>query len=171
MLRLNDTNAPLPAELWEDLRATSMVTLSTVLIRRGLRRTHLRGVFPLRPGARLAGEAVTLRLVPAREDQGESTMLANPEYPQRKVVERIGPGQVLVIDAHGYTAAGVLGAILALRMAQRGAAGIVTDGAVRDAAALRALELPVFAAGAHPAQHTAEHIAAEIDVPIGCGGV
>lgn len=171
MLRLNDTSVPLPDSLWQDLALASTATLSTVLIRRGLQQTHLRGVFPLRPGARLMGEAVTLRLVPAREDQGEPAMLANPEYPQRKVVERIGPGQVLVVDAHGNTTAGVLGAILALRMARRGAAGIVTDGAVRDAAELRALELPVFAAGAHPAQHTAAHIAAELDVPIGCGGV
>ncbi len=171
MLSLNDTSAPLPADLWEDLRVASTATLSTVLIRHGLLRTHMRGVFPLRPGARLMGEAVTLRLVPAREDQGDPAMLANPAYPQRKVVEHIRPGQVLVVDAHGDTTAGVLGAILALRMARRGAAGIVTDGAVRDAAELRALELPVFAAGAHPAQHTAAHIAADLDVPVGCGGV
>jgi regulator of RNase E activity RraA len=171
MLRLKDATMPLPAALWEDLRAASTATLSSVLIRRGLRPTHLRGVFPLRPGACLTGDAVTLRLVSARADQGSPEMLANPEYPQRKVVERIGPGQVLVVDAHDHTAAGVLGAILALPRARRGAAGIVTEGAVRDAAALRALDLPMSATGAHPAQHTTEHIAAEMDVPTGCGGV
>lgn len=163
--------APLPESLWEDLRVASTATLSTMLIRRGLRQTHMRGVFPLQAGARLAGEALTLRFVPAREDVSDPALLANPEYPQRKAVEQIGPGQVLVVDARGELGAGILGGILARRMARRGAAGIVTDGAVRDAADLRARAMPVFAAAAHPAPHTALHLAADLDRPITCGGV
>ena len=162
---------PLPQSLWDDLRIASTATLSTVLIRRGLRQTQMRGMFPLRPGARLAGEAVTLRFVPAREDLSDPAMLANPEYPQRKAVETISAGQVLVVDARGELGAGILGGILALRMARRGAAGIVTDGAVRDASDLRALEMPVFAAAPHPAQHTALHLAVDLNRPIACGGV
>jgi regulator of RNase E activity RraA len=162
---------PLPDSIWDDLRVASTATLSSELARRGLRQTLMRGVFPLRPGARLAGEAMTLRFVPAREDISGSGLVGNPEYPQRKAVESIAPGQVLVADGRGELGAGTFGSILGLRMARRGAAGIVTDGAVRDVAGLRALEMPVFAAAAHPAAHFALLLAADIDQPIGCGGV
>ena len=162
---------PLPASLWDDLAVATTATLSTVLIKRGLRQTHLTGVFPLASGKRVVGEAVTLRYLPAREDRSDPGLLANPEYPQRKVVELVGPGEVLVVDARGDLGGGILGGILALRMLRRGAAGIVTDGAVRDADDLATLEMPVFAAGRHPAQHTAVHLAADIGLPIACGGV
>ena len=162
---------PLPASLWDDLKVASAATLSTVLIRHGLGRTMMQGVFPLRRGSRLAGEAMTLRFVPAREDLGNPAMLADPEYPQRKAVENIPAGKVLVVDARGELRAGILGDILVTRMAARGAAGLVTDGALRDAASIRRMEWPVFAAGAHPAQHTDRHFAVGIDEIIACGGV
>jgi len=166
-----DVLAPLPATLWEDLKIASAATLSTVLIRRGFGRTMMQGVFPLRSGARIAGEAMTLRFVPAREDLGDPAMLANPEYPQRKAVENIPAGKVLVVDARGDLGAGILGDILVTRMQARGAAGLVTDGCLRDAAGIRAMDWPVFAAGAHPAQHTDRHFAVGIDEIIACGGV
>jgi regulator of RNase E activity RraA len=166
-----DALPPLPASLWEDLEIASTATLHTVLARRGLRSTAMRGVLPLRPGARLAGEATTLRFVPMREDLLDPAMLANPQYPQRKIVENIPVGLVLVVDARGDTGAGILGNILVTRMAARGARGLVTDGALRDAGSIRAMAMPVFAAGAHPAQHIERHYAVGIDEPIGCGGV
>lgn len=170
MLKTNDT-APLPASLWEDLAVATTATLSTACARRGLRSVCTAGVYPLRPGMRVAGEAYTLRLLPTREDVGEPTFLANPNYPQRHAIETVGPGQVLVVDARGDTRAGILGDILTLRIARRGAAGLVTDGAVRDAQGVAATGLPVFAAGAHPLQHTAIHVAADEQLPIQCGGV
>jgi len=162
---------PLPAALWEDLKVATTATLSTVLIRRGLRATMMQGVLPLRPGMRVAGEATTLRYVPAREDLSDPALLANPQYPQRKVVENVAAGKVLVVDARGDLRAGILGDILMTRMAVRGAAGVVTDGAMRDAAGIRSQRWPVFAAGVHPAQHTDRHLAVGIDETIGCGGV
>ncbi|HEY8838478.1 MAG TPA: ribonuclease activity regulator RraA, partial [Dehalococcoidia bacterium] len=162
---------PLPESLWQDLAIATTATLSTVLIRRGLRSTMMTGVFPLRPGAKVAGEAMTLRFVPAREDMSDPAMLANPEYPQRKAVENIPAGKVLVVDARGDTRAGILGDILVTRMKARGAKGLITDGALRDACSIRAMDWAVFAAGAHPAQHTDRHFAAGIDETIGCGGV
>jgi regulator of RNase E activity RraA len=162
---------PLPESLWQDLAIATTATLSTVLIGRGLRSTMMTGVFPLRPGAKVAGEAMTLRFVPAREDMSDPAMLANPEYPQRKAVENIPAGKVLVVDARGDTRAGILGDILVTRMKARGAKGLITDGALRDAGSIRAMDWAVFAAGAHPAQHTDRHFAAGIDETIGCGGV
>ncbi len=163
--------APLPAALWDDLAGASTATLNTVLVRHGLRSTAMSGVFPLRPGMRLAAEATTLRYVPMREDIRDPAILANPEYPQRKIVENIAAGRVLVVDARGDTGAGILGDILITRMRVRGAKGVVTDGAMRDAAGIRELGWPVFAAAAHPAQHIERHFAVGIDEVIGCGGV
>jgi regulator of RNase E activity RraA len=111
-----DTAAPLPATLWDDLAVATTATLNTVLIRRGLRSTAMSGVFPLRAGMRLAGEATTLRYVPMREDFRDPAMLANPQYPQRKLVENIAADRVLVVDARGDTNAGILGDILITRM-------------------------------------------------------
>jgi regulator of RNase E activity RraA len=162
---------PLPDALWEDLALAPTATLHTVLARRGLRSTAMRGVLPLRSGARVAGEATTLRFVPMREDLLDPAMLANPQYPQRKIVENMPAGKVLVVDARGDAGAGILGNILVTRLAARGAKGLLTDGALRDAAAIRAMELPVFAAGVHPAQHIESHYAVGIDEVIGCGGV
>ena len=170
MLKANDS-APLPDQLWRDLALATTATLSTALARRGLRAVCMTGPKPLRAGMRLAGEAYTLRLLPTREDLGEPTFLADPAYPQRHAIETVGPGQVLVVDARGDVTAGILGDILTLRVARRGAAGIVTDGAVRDADGVATIGLPLFAAGAHPLQHTARHIAADEQLPIQCGGV
>lgn len=170
MLTPNDIT-PLPDQLWRDLEIATTATLSTALARAGLRSVCMVGPRPLRPGMRVAGEAYTLRLLPTREDVGEPTFLANPAYPQRHAIETVGPGQVLVVDARGDIAAGILGDILTLRIARRGAAGLVTDGAVRDATGVAGTGLPVFSSGAHPLQHTARHVAADEQVPIQCGGV
>ncbi len=163
--------APLPNSLWEDLRIASTATLSTELVRHGLRRTMMRGVFPLEPGSRLAGEAFTLRFGPAREDITSPAMLGHDRSLLIAAVETVPPGQVLVIDARGELNGSVIGDILALRMARRGAAGVVTDGAVRDVAPLRAIGLPVFAAGLHPAPFPAVHVALDMGRPVSCGGV
>jgi len=170
MLRPNDF-APLPEALWQDLRTASTATLSSALARRGLRAVCMFGPKPLRTGMRCAGEAYTLRMLPTREDLGEPSFLANPDYPQRHAIEAIGPGQVLVVDARGDLRAGILGDIFTLRIARRGAVGLVTDGAVRDATGVAETGIAVFAAGAHPLQHTAIHIAADEQLPIQCGGV
>ncbi|MDT4989948.1 MAG: hypothetical protein QOI74_4042, partial [Micromonosporaceae bacterium] len=90
---------------------------------------------------------------------------------QKRAVESIGPGEVLVMDARRQPHAGTIGDILALRAKVRGAAGVVTDGAVRDRDALAALGLPIFAAAAHPAVLGRLHVPWDIDVPIACGNV
>ena len=70
---------PLPAALVDALRGVCTATLTTVLLKKGLRNVWMRGTKPLQAGGeRLVGRAFTLRFVPARED------LATPAY----VVER-----------------------------------------------------------------------------------
>ena len=89
----------------------------------------------------------------------------------REAIETARPGSVLVIDCRGDVRAGSLGGILAARLRARGAAGVVTDGAVRDAAGIAAGALPVYAAGRSAAISLSVHHAADCDVPIACAGV
>jgi 5-oxopent-3-ene-1,2,5-tricarboxylate decarboxylase / 2-hydroxyhepta-2,4-diene-1,7-dioate isomerase len=75
-----------------------------------------------------------------------------------------------VIEARGDAGSATLGDILAIRAHVRGAAGIVTDGGVRDAVAVAAVGIPVYSAGAHPAVLGRRHVPWEADVTIACGG-
>ncbi len=161
----------LPKELWQWLAEASTATVTTQLFKRGLHRMHLVGVGPVSRRRRLMGEALTLRYIPAREDLDVIEVFQNPEHPQRKAIELTQPGQVLVIDARGDTRAASAGHILATRLQQRGAAGLVKDGALRDSPAIAAMDFPVYAAAASPAMNLTVHHAADINVPIGCGGV
>jgi regulator of RNase E activity RraA len=158
-------------EVLELLKQVSTATLSSQLSRRGFKQLFMQGVLPLRPDLPMAGQAFTLRYIPAREDLERSGEFDNRTNKQRVAVESVGPGDVLVIDARGDTRAGSLGNILATRIKQRGAAGIVTDGAFRDTPAIRAIDLPTYARGQHPNISFTIHHPVDLNVPISCGGI
>jgi len=166
-----DTLPPLSPEVWTCLARTSTATLTTQLFKRGLRRMHLHGVGPVSRRRRMAGVALTLRYIPSREDLDVVEVFQNPEHPQRRAIELAGPGHVLVMDARGETRAASAGHILVTRLLRRGAAGLVTDGALRDSPAIAETDFPVYAAGPSPTLNLAHHHAVDIGVPIGCGGV
>jgi regulator of RNase E activity RraA len=155
-------------ELRERLRGLPTAALSTELRKRGLPSTVIDGVRSLAPGASLVGTAKTLRFIPLREDLFASH--GGGQNAQKQAFDAVQPGEVIVIEGRGDATAGTLGDILALRARERGAAGIVTDGAVRDAEVVAGLGLPVFAAGAHPSVLGRRHVPWEADVTIGCGG-
>ena len=150
------------------LGSVSTATLASQLRRRGLEDCIFDGVRPTRPDARMVGRARTLRYVPFRADLFEQR--GSGMNAQKRAVESLQPGEVLVIEARGVTSAGTIGDLLALRASQRGACGIVTDGAVRDVAALGALSIPTFHDGAHPAVLGRRHVPWETDVVISCAG-
>src|SRR5579875_1505781 len=159
--------------VWSDdvaarLAAVGTASLSTALRKRGYTDVVVEGVHPLVPGTRLAGRARTLRLVPFRPDLFAER--GGGFNAQKRAVDGVGAGEVLVIEARGVTETGTLGDVLALRARVRGAAGVVTDGGVRDAGALPGIGLPVFAAGAHPVVLGRRHVPWEIDVVVACGG-
>src|SRR5438034_6885740 len=116
---------PIAPETLERLGRISAPTLTTQLYKLGFRNTFLHGVRPLCPDRRMAGEAVTVRFAPAREDRASYEMLADPDYPQRHAIEHIEPGQVLVMDCRGVASAASAGDILVSRLKMRGAAGLV----------------------------------------------
>ena len=153
------------------LSGVSTATLTTVLLKQGLRRVWLRGPAPLRPGQqRLVGPAFTLRFVPAREDLATPESWSSPRS-TRAAIEAMPAGCVAVVDAMGVTDAGIFGDILCARMARRGVAGLVTDGVVRDLAGVLATGLAVWCRGAAAPPSVAGLTFVDWQQPIGCGGV
>lgn len=152
----------------EGLRQVAVATLSAQLRKRGLPHMSIDGVRPTRPGDKMVGVAHTLRYLPLREDL--FARYGNGMNAQKRAIEEVRPGHVLVMDARRDTTAGTLGDILALRAMRRGAAGVVTDGALRDSAAVAALDLPVYYAVAHPSVLGRRHVPWDTGVPVACGG-
>jgi 5-oxopent-3-ene-1,2,5-tricarboxylate decarboxylase / 2-hydroxyhepta-2,4-diene-1,7-dioate isomerase len=162
------TPAPPSTDILDHLREVSTATLGAVLRKRGLNGLTLDGLRSTRPGTRMAGYARTVRYLPLREDLSVSHGAGMNA--QRRAIEAIRPGEVLVIEARGDTTAGTIGDILALRAQVRGAAGVVTDGAIRDSAVLAGLEIPVYHAAVHPAVLGRRHVPWETDVAVACAG-
>jgi regulator of RNase E activity RraA len=153
------------------LNTVSTSTLTTLLYKRGFRNVFIQGARPLKTGQRLAGPAYTLRYIPSREDLDGIEAFRDPRHPQRMAVEEIPPGAVLVMDCRGDTSVASAGSILATRLQVRGAAGIVTDGGLRDAAGIAKLDMPAWCSGASAPTNLIRHHALDLNAPIGCGGV
>jgi 5-oxopent-3-ene-1,2,5-tricarboxylate decarboxylase / 2-hydroxyhepta-2,4-diene-1,7-dioate isomerase len=153
----------------EQLGHVSTPTLTSQLQRRGIRSTFLSGLRPIREGQRMLGYAHTLRYVPLREDL--QSQLGGGQNAQRRAVESLGVDEVLVIEARGEPEAGTIGDIYASRAIALGATGIVTDGALRDTPAIKALDIPVYHRASHAATYGRLHMPLDHQVPIACAGV
>ena len=154
------------------LKKVSTATLTTVLFKRGLRNVFLQGVFLLnRNSPRMVGEAFTLRYIPAREDIDQLGAFEGRGHPQREAIEACPPGQVLVMDARRDASAATGGDILMTRLMVRGAAGIVTDGGLRDSPTIEKLDFPVYCGARSAPLNLVRHHAIDMQQPIGCGGV
>ncbi len=153
------------------LAGVTTATLTTLLLKKGLRNVWIRGAFPLVDGqSRIVGRAFTVRFVPAREDLATPASWSSP-ISTRAAIEDMPAGCVAVVDANGVRDAGFWGDILCGRMAQRGVAGLVSDGVVRDRAGVVATGLPVWAAGAAAPPSVAGLTFVDWQKPVGCGGV
>ena len=60
------------------------------------------------------------------------------------------PGDVLIVGTEAYLGTAVIGDLMAGMLLNRGAAGLVTDGAVRDTPGIIGVGLPVYCAGVSP---------------------
>jgi regulator of RNase E activity RraA len=155
----------------EILSGISTATLTTVLLKKGLRNVWLRGTRPLLPGQpRIVGRAFTLRFVPAREDLATPESWSSP-ISTRAAIEAMPEGCVAVVDAMGVTDAGIFGDILCARMQQRGVAALVTDGVIRDVAGVRETHLPVWCQGVAAPPSVAGLTFVNWQEAISCGGV
>ncbi|MBX3143017.1 MAG: hypothetical protein KF813_04615 [Trueperaceae bacterium] len=169
-------------EVIERLKHTETATVLFLLMARGIGRKYgygpiwMEGVRTLAPGRRMVGRAVTLRNLPSRPDLQQliavsSTAEGMNDTPRWRAVEACAPGDVLVSDAIGQSNVSVGGEIVFMRLKQRGAAGLVTDGAVRDAPNVVNFGLPVFAGGSTPTVGETRIMPFEVNVPIQCGKV
>lgn len=159
------------AKIIEILSQVTTATLTTILLKKGLRNVWLRGTKPLRPGQkRLVGRAFTLRFVPAREDLATPESWSSPKS-TRAAIEAMPEGCIAVVDAMGITDAGIFGDILCARMAKKGVAALITDGVVRDVAGVLGTGLPVWCQGAAAPPSVAGLTFVNWQEPIACGGV
>lgn len=155
----------------ETLSAISTATLTTLLLKKGLRNVWMRGTRPIRPGQpRLVGRAFTLRFVPAREDLATPESWSSPKS-TRAAIEDMPEGCIAVVDSMGVKDAGIFGDILCARIAKKKVAGLVTDGVVRDMAGVLGTGLPVWCSGAAAPPSVAGLTFVDWQQPIGCGGV
>lgn len=116
------------------------------------------GLRPLHRGARLAGPAVTVKARP-----GDNLMV-------HAAIDRASPGDVIVVDAGGDLTNAIIGELMIAHAAHLGLGGFVIHGAVRDLAAIREGDFPVFAAGV---THRGPYKMGpgEVNVPIAIGGM
>jgi 2-keto-4-pentenoate hydratase/2-oxohepta-3-ene-1,7-dioic acid hydratase in catechol pathway/regulator of RNase E activity RraA len=158
----------LTPQLREKLLRAPAAGLSAQLRKRGLDDVAIDGLRPLAGSAKIVGTARTLRFVPHREDLFASH--GGGYNAQKRTFDAVAPGEVIVIEARGETGSATLGDVLAIRAHVRGAAGIVTDGGVRDVEAVAAVGIPVHCAGHHPAVLGRRHVPWDHDLTIACGG-
>ena len=161
----------LEPQVIEILKGVSTATLTTVLLKKGLRNVWLRGTKPLKPGqGRVVGKAFTLRFIPAREDLATPASWASP-ISTRAAIEAMPEGCVAVADAMGVSDAGIFGDILCARMAKRKVAGLVTDGVMRDGEGVLASGMKVWCNGIAAPPSVAGLTFVGWQEPINCGGV
>jgi regulator of RNase E activity RraA len=154
------------------LMGVSTATLCTALFKRGLRNQFIQDVHPLNANLpNMAGEAFTLRYIPAREDLNPITVFQDRDHPQRQAIEQCPPGAVLVFDSRKNARAASAGSILVSRLMVRGCAGVVTDGGFRDAPEIAQLQFPAYHHRPSAPTNLTLHQALDINVPIGCGDV
>jgi regulator of RNase E activity RraA len=161
----------LDAKVIETLSKVSTATVTTMLLKKGLRNVWLRGTRPLRPNqSRVVGPAFTMRFVPAREDLATPESWASPRS-TRAAIEEMPEGCIAVVDAMGITDAGIFGDILCARINKRGVRALITDGVVRDLVGVLATGLPVWCQGVAAPPSVAGLTFVSWQEPIACGGV
>ncbi len=158
-------------DIKEILSKITTATLTTILLKKGLRNVWIRGAMPLKPDqGRIVGRAFTLRFVPAREDLATPASWSSP-ISTRAAIEAMPEGCIAVVDAMGNKDAGIFGDILCARMQKRNVAALVTDGVVRDLEGVLGTGLPVWCSGAAAPPSVAGLTFVAWDQPVGCGGV
>jgi regulator of RNase E activity RraA len=162
----------LTSEIRQTLEGVSTATITTILLKKGIRRTWMRGPKPLAAGTtpRVVGEAFTLRFIPAREDVATPASWSAPKS-TRSAIEEMPADVMVVVDAMGIVDSGIFGDILVERMKRRGVAGLVTDGAVRDAVGCLKAGLPIWCGGVAAPPSVAAITYVGHNEPIGCGGI
>ena len=145
----------LPAETIAAARGIAASLLGDAMNRAGIMAAAIRTIAP---GTRLAGQARTVSSM-----AGDNGIL-------HAAIPHMRPGEVLVVDAARVEDVAVWGEIMTHSAMQRGVAGLVLDGAIRDVAAIREMGFPVYCRAVVP-RGPHKGFGGTIDAPIACGGV
>lgn len=166
--------APADPALVERLYGISAATACARLNSQGIKRTWIEGPTPLAQGQKVVGRVITLQFMPQREDIADGV---TQEYIERTtalwaVLDEVQEGDVLVVEAKGSATTGCFGDMLVRYFKQRGGAGIVVDGRIRDVPRVSQIDVPIWSTGATP------HYASQTElfpwaynVPVAVGGV
>lgn len=152
-LRINGQVARAPKDLVESFAGIPVANIGDNMNRRACLDA---GIRPLN-GSALLGTAVTLKTSP-----GDNLLLY-------AAIALAMPGDVIVVDAQGDLSNAIVGELMLTWAQKKGIAGIVVDGAVRDAAAIKTMDIAVYAAGITP-NGPFKNGPGEVNVPISCGG-
>jgi len=142
-------------KIFEELRALGA---ATVYEAQGAKGALDSGIKPIDPASRLVGPALTVDTRPA-----DNLML-------HYALLKARPGDVLVVDAKGFLEAGPWGDVLTAAALKAGVAGLVINGAVRDAGAIVEMGFPVFCRGLS-IKGTGKVHAGKVNVPVCIGDV
>lgn len=161
---------PNPSNTVERYLATETATVYTAVREFGYEPCSMRDVRSFTPGKKLVGPAKTLRFIPPRADIMRETRKGelSPEY---LAMGSCAQGDVLVIDGLGKKHSGIGGDIKLLHLKMQGAAGLVTDAAIRDLNAVSEYGLALFAGGRTVTGGHPELDPFEANCTIQCGGV
>lgn len=162
-----------PAELVEKVRAVGAATASATLAHMGIRNCHIAGPVAWTPGNVAAGPAVTLQMMPKREDLFDEGEYADVETQlHRHVLYQVEAGDMVVVDARGDMTSGIFGDMMSTYFKGKRGAGMVIDGCVRDWAKIQGLGIPMWIRGATPNYHAQTNLMPmAVNVPVACGGV
>lgn len=145
----------LPAETIAAGRALAASLLGDAMNRSGIMEAAIK---PVAPGTRLAGQARTVTAM-----SGDNGII-------HAAIPHMRPGEVLVVEAARVDDVAVWGEIMTHCAMERGVAGLVLDGAIRDVAAIRDLGFPVYCRAVVP-RGPHKGFGGTIDAPVACGGV
>lgn len=162
-----------PKHQIEALKAIGAATVAGTLAHMGIRQPHIEGPTSLHKGRVMVGPALTLLMMPKREDLYSESEYADPEKQlHRHVLYHAQEGDVVVVDARGDMTAGIFGEMMMTYFKGRGGAGMVIDGCIRDYPGQRELDMPMWIRGLTPNFHTQTGLMPfDFNCPIACGGV
>ena len=162
-----------PKDLLDRVLAVGSATASATLARMGLRNCYMSGPVSHNRGKRVAGPAVTLQMMPKREDLFDDDEYADVETQlHRHVLYQAEAGDVVVVEAKGDMDSGIFGDMMMTYFKGRKGAGVVIDGCMRDRAAVEALDVPIWLRGFTPNYHAQTNLMPlAVNVPVACGNV
>ena len=154
--RIHRRSRQVDATMVARFRALPVANVSDAMARMTAAGARLRPMHA--PGGVLAGPALTVKTRP-----GDNLMI-------HKAIGLAQPGDIIVVDAGGDLTNALIGELMLAQMVRKALGGIVINGAIRDSAAIRAQDFPVFAAGVtHRGPY--KDGPGEINVPIAIDGM